>query len=130
MDHNFHKTISKVLDIDVAPGRFIWDPACGGSRWVSLFRESSKSRGGRYTCVDGVLIVDSTVRIILEIEESGANGFLPARIIGKLGTAALSRYFIAGGRTPPVPFAERVSFVQVVNSAGLKEGSRNPSSTR
>jgi hypothetical protein len=93
---------------------------------VSLFRESSKSRGGRYTCVDGALVLNSVVRLILEIEEVGANGFLPARLIGKLGTAALSRYLIAGGRTPPVPFAERVKFVHVVNAAGLKPGSRKP----
>ena len=98
MDHNFHQTIAKALDIDVAPGRFLWDAACGGSQWVSLFREAAKSRSTRYACADAVLIVGDSVRLILEIEEAGVNGFLPTRIAGKLTTSALCRYFIAGGR--------------------------------
>lgn len=61
-----------------------------------------------------------------EIEEAGPNGFLPTRIAGKLTTSALCRYFIAGGQPQPVPFGEQVTFVQVINSAGLKAGSRKP----
>jgi hypothetical protein len=124
MDHKFHQTISGVLDIDVAPGRLVWDPACGGSQWISLFREPMKSRGARYACADAVLIADSSVRLILEIEEAGTNGFLPTRIAGKLTTSALCQYFIPRGRTEPVPFSEHVTFVQVVNAAGLKDRSR------
>src|SRR5207249_1792318 len=75
-------TIAKALDIDVAPGRFLWDAACGGSQWVSLFREAAKSRSTRYACADAVLIVGDSVRLILEIEEAGVNGFLPTRIEG------------------------------------------------
>ena len=124
MDHSFHQTISRALDLDVGPGRFVWDAACGGSQWVSLFREETKSRSARYACADAVLIVDGAVRLILEIEEAGMNGFLPARIAGKLTTSALCRYFIAGGKAHPVPFSEHTLFVQVINSAGLQPGSR------
>ena len=130
MDHEFHQTISRVLDNDVAQGRFIWDAACGGSQWVSLFRAPTKSRGGRYACADAALILDSSVRLILEIEEAGTNGFLPTRIAGKLTTAALSHCFIASGRAQPVPFGERVTFVQIVNGAGLKPRSRKPEQYR
>ena len=89
MDPELHQAFSRVLDIDVAPGRFVWDAACGGSQWVSLFRELTKSRGGRYACAHAALILDSSVRLILEIEEAGTNGILPTRIAGKLTTAAL-----------------------------------------
>jgi hypothetical protein len=67
MDRNFHQTISKALDIDISPGRFLWDPACGGSNWLSLFREANKSRSTRYACADAVLIADGAVRLIIEI---------------------------------------------------------------
>ena len=126
MDHKFHQTISGVLDIDVAPGWFVWDEACGGSQWVSLFREATKSAGKRYACADAVLIADSAVRLILEIEEAGAHGFLPTRIAGKLTTSALCEYFIPRGRAAPIPFNKQVTFVQVLNTAGLKPGSRKP----
>jgi hypothetical protein len=124
MDHKFHQIISAVLAIDIAPGWLAWDQACGGSQWVSLFREPTKSRGGRYACADAVLIADTSVRLILEIEEAGVNGFLPTRIAGKLATSALCQYFIPRGRPEPVPFGEHVTFVQVVNAAGLKDQSR------
>jgi len=124
MDHTFHQTIARALDIDIAPGRFVWDAACGGSQWVSLFREPAKSRSTRYACADSVMIVDNSVRIVLEIEEAGTNGFLPTRIAGKLTTSAMCRYFIAGDQTQAVPFAEHVTFIQVINSAGLQPGSR------
>ena len=124
MPHKFHEIIAKALDINVAPGRFVWDAACGGSQWVSLFREPAKSRSNRFACADGALILDSSVRIVLEIEEAGTNGFLPARIAGKLTSSALCRYFIAGGQTQAVPFGEHVTFLQVINSAGLQPGSR------
>jgi hypothetical protein len=124
MDHSFHQTIARALDLDMGPGRFVWDAACGGSQWVSLFREETESRSARYACADAVLIVNDAVRLILEIEEAGTKGFLPTRIAGKLTTAALCRYFIAGGNAHPVPFSEHTAFLQVINSAGLQPGSR------
>ena len=125
MSHNFHKTIRRMLDIDLVPGRFVWDQACGGSsQWISLFREGTKSRGARYACVDAVVVVDPSVRLILEIEESGANGFLPNRILGKVTTSGLCRFFIAAGEAHAVPFGEPVTFLQIVNTAGLKSRSR------
>ncbi len=126
MGHFFHQTIAGLLNIHVAPAQFQWDKACGGSQWVSLFRDAGKSRASRYACADGVLILDSTVRLIIEIEEVGPAGFLPARLTGKLTTSALSRYFIASGSAPAVPFANRVTFAQIVNTEALKERSRKP----
>jgi hypothetical protein len=124
MNHDFHQTVSKALDIDVAPGRLLWDAACGGTQWVSLFRDATKSRSTRYACPDAVLIVGGCVRLVLEIEEAGTNGSLPTRIAGKLTTSALCRYFIAGGQPQPVPFGKPATFVQVINSGGLKAASR------
>ena len=123
-DHPFHVAIREALStFNPAPSRFVWDTACGGDQLVSLFREGSKSRPAKYTCADGILH-DDRVRLILEIEEAGAHGFPPHRLLGKLRTAALCRSFIARGTRISVPFASNVRFVQVVSNAGLRPGSR------
>lgn len=124
MSHTFHQSIYRVLVTPLGPGHFVWDTACGGSQWVSLFRQRTKSRSARYACADAALIVGASLRLIIEIEEAGANGFPPTRIAGKLTTTALCQYFVAGGQHQPVPFGKHVTFVQVVNSAGLKPGSQ------
>jgi hypothetical protein len=124
MEHIFHRTIRRVLDIDLAPGKLVWDRACGGSQWISLFDESTKSRGSRYSCADSALIIDDAVHMIFEIEEAGNGSFLPARITGKLCSAGLCRSFIPSGRSRAMPFAERVTFIQVLNRAGLKTRSQ------
>jgi hypothetical protein len=130
MEHHFHQTIREVLRMDFSPGRFVWDKACGSAQWASLFREATKSSTARYACADAVLILDSSVRLVLEIEEAGDRGFLPTRIGGKLYMAALSSYYIPSGRAVPVPFGAHVTFVQVLNSDGLKPKSRKPAQYR
>src|SRR5207248_1420705 len=62
--------------------------------------------------------------------EAGDHGFLPARIGGKLFMSALSNYYIPAGSALPIPLAQRVSFVQVLNIAGLKPRSRKPDQYR
>jgi hypothetical protein len=127
MDHTFHKTICSVLNGnngDLSPDRFIWDQACGGSQWVSLFRGVARSASERYVCVDAVLVVGGYLRLILEIEERSENGFLPTRICGKLTAAALTRGFIEPSGKQALTFGTQVTFVQIVNTAGLKQRSR------
>src|SRR5664280_1335737 len=90
--HPFHTAIRESLSmIDLRPSRFVWDAACAGNQLVSLFREEAKSRSNKYDAI----LCDDAVRLILEIEEAGAHGFRPYRILGKLCTAALCRSFIA-----------------------------------
>lgn len=128
MTKELHSAISAVLTSpDVAPCQFIWDEACGGDQRIPLYPDASKARGAVYTCVDGVLIHDSQVLLILEIEEEHTSGFAPHRITGKVYTAGLCRFYIPGEpRARAIELADDVQFIQIVNTAGLKPRSRKP----
>ncbi len=74
-------------------------------------------------CVDLLILNSGKIRGIVEIEESG---FIPTKLCGKLLQAALASHFIHDSHPEgPIPYAEQVSFIQVIDSSKfLKPGSR------
>ncbi len=66
-------------------------------------------------CVDLLVIAGGSVRVIVEIEESG---FLPTKICGKFLQAALATHFIHESRSEEsLPYAEQVLFIQVLDGS-------------
>lgn len=150
MSHPLHLSIAKAIGRRL-DSRFelVRDPACGGNHHLPLFVGKQKGRATRMCCVDLlVLEVNSkppnagpgdpvgpirevlkqvlgsgTVRVIVEIEESG---FLPTKICGKLLQAALATHFIHDTRREgAIPYSDQVLFVQVLDgSKCLKPGTR------
>lgn len=77
-------------------------------------------------CVDLLVLQSGTVRVIIEIEESG---FLPTKICGKFLQAALATHFIHDSLAEgAVPYADEVLFIQVLDgSKCLKPGTKKDS---
>lgn len=130
MGHPLHQSvadrIAKAVNDDC---ELVRDPACGGVQQLPLFVGTRKARDTRMCCVDLLLLMGGRVRGIVEIEESG---FLPTKICGKFLQACLADHFIHDTRNEgPVPYAERVLFVQVLDgSACLKDGGRKEQQAR
>ena len=111
MDHPLHQAVANRIAKAVSHAcKLVRDPACGGVQQLPLFVGTRKAMDTRMCCVDLLLLMGGRVRCIVEIEESG---FLPTKICGKFLQAGLADHFIHDTRNEgPVPYAERVLFVQ------------------
>ena len=127
MEHPLHFAVAEEVHQRL-DSRFelVRDPACGGNQQLPLFVGQRKARDTRMCCVDLLVLYSGTVRVIVEIEESG---FFPTKICGKFLQAALATHFIHDSRSEAViPYANEVLFIQVLDgSKCLKPGTRKDS---
>lgn len=124
MNHPLHVAIAKEVARCIPKYTTIQaDKACGGKKFLPLFSSDRRSRDTQLCKVDLMVLKNNTIKVILEVEESGFN---PAKICGKFLTSALASYFIHnsyGG--DPVGFSDNVKFVQVIDASKfIKPGSR------
>ena len=93
------------------------DSACGGKQHIPLFYSSKKSRASEFCNVDGLVLKDGMIKIIIEIEESNVK---PTQICGKFLTSALAKYYIHESRgDKPVEMGGKVFFIQVLDTSKL-----------
>jgi hypothetical protein len=124
MTHPLHFAVAEELQKRlVGHAELIRDPACGGAQHLPLFVGAIKGLDTRMCDVDLLIISESRVRVIVEIEESG---FLPTKICGKFLQSAIATHFIHDLLPEPaIPYGNRVLFVQVLDGSRiLKQGSQ------
>jgi len=125
--HPLHKVIGDaIVEADLPGCTVVRDPACGGDHNIPLFCSESKSKHTEYCDVDLLILRSDTtlatehekVRVIVEIEEANIT---PVQICGKFFACALSPYFIhEGKKSEPIPMADSVLFVQILDTSKLK----------
>jgi hypothetical protein len=122
LSHPLHEVIGDLLAASVPPGcTLIKDPACRGNQRIPLFCSDAKSRQAGLCNVDLLIVIDRKIRVIVEIEETNVT---PTHISGKFLTSALASHFIHDGHGGVgIPKADRVSFLQFVDTSGLPVGS-------
>ncbi|MBI5499793.1 MAG: hypothetical protein HY907_06090 [Deltaproteobacteria bacterium] len=132
MEHRLHQVIGDIVQ-EAAKGlsgvRPLLDPACGvpkaGHHNLPLFLSEEPSNATEICNVDAVILVgnrveDYRIKVVVEIEEADVG---PTKICGKFLTTTLAKYLIhekLGDR--PVPFDAAATFVQVLDTSGLKLG--------
>ncbi len=111
----FHHVIAGIITASEFPEYMVkWDFECGSNQRLQLFCRNEKSNPTKYCHVDAVILRDSYVKVIIEIEESGGSNIRPGALCGKLFTSALASHFI--DESGCYPFANSVSFVQIVRT--------------
>jgi hypothetical protein len=110
---NFHRIIAGIVTAAEFPEYTVkWDFECGGDQRLQLFCRNEKSNPTKYCHVDGLILNNNFVKVIMEIEESGGSNIRPTALIGKLFTSGLSSHFIDDSGC--YPLEDSVSFVQIV----------------
>jgi hypothetical protein len=95
------------------------DHACDKhGKLIPLYPNASETRI-RFCDVDMLIEVGGTGRVIIEIEESNVK---PINILGKFFASAFSSYY-RSTKGDLKPLANRVLFIQVLDSSKLKEES-------
>ena len=119
MKHPLHKKIGELINDNISSGaRVIKDPACGGSQHIPLFCSDKRSRQTEYCNVDLLIIVNSRIKVIVEIEEANIK---PTQICGKFLTSALISYFIHESENNKcIGMADSVLFIQILDTSKLK----------
>ena len=120
MEHPLHKIVGECIDSHKFPNcKIIKDPACSGQHNVPLFCLKDKSNKTEYCNVDLLILKDSKIRVIIEIEETDVT---PTKIFGKFLTSALSSHFIHRTQNDvPIGMGDSVSFIQILDTSKLKE---------
>jgi hypothetical protein len=109
----FHRVIASIITAAEFPQYTVkWDFECGGNQRLQLFCRNEKSNPTKYCHVDGLILDNNCVKVIIEIEESGGSNIRPIALSGKLLASALSSHFIDDSGS--YPLADSVSFVQIV----------------
>ena len=123
--HPLHRIVGQCISSYRFPScKIIKDPACGGQQNIPLFCSKDKSNRTEYCNVDLLILEDSKIRVIIEIEETDIT---PTQICGKFLTSALSSYFIHESKNNnPIRMSDSVSFIQIVNTSRLEEGTAKP----
>jgi hypothetical protein len=124
INHPLHLAVADTINEQLSDQyKLLRDPACGGNQLLPLFVGPKKGRATRMCCVDLLILDSDKIRGIIEVEESG---FLPTKLCGKFLQAALASHFIHDSHAEgPIPYAEQVSFIQIIDSSKfLKPGSR------
>jgi hypothetical protein len=127
--NTLHRIVFECLSkLDLTDHTLIGDDACGGNQRIPLYPGNIKVRGGALTDPDIIILAQSAVRLIVEVEEEhNGHGFSPHRITGKFYTAGLCHYYVPGAaKAAPVPLAAEVTFIQVLNTTGMNTKSRKP----
>ncbi len=127
--HPLHRIVGQCISSYRFPScKIIKDSACGGQQNIPLFCSKDKSNRTEYCNVDLLILKDSKIRVIIEIEETDIK---PTQICGKFLTSALSSYFIHECKNNvPVGMGDSVFFIQVLNTSRLKEGTVKPDQWR
>ena len=115
--HNFHQTIGAVVTKETFPNcdEIVKDSACGGKQEVPLFYTETKSNETKIAQVDLLIIQNSKVKVIIEIEESGD---LPTKVFGKFFASAFSKYYIHWTKkNVPVSLSNSTSFIQIMDTS-------------
>ncbi|MDD3847149.1 MAG: hypothetical protein PHC90_12440 [Syntrophorhabdaceae bacterium] len=132
--HPLHKKIGDALTeiinaVADSKIEFFLDPACGGDQNLPIFSTAFKSNPTEYCNVDALVLSDTQIKIIIEIEEANIK---PTQICGKYLTSALGRYFIHANnkkgqqQNEQVGMDEKVSFIQVLDGSKLERQSKKP----
>ncbi len=122
--HELHKAIGALLNVKpfMPEGcQLILDQACGGNQQIPLFCSSKKTRYNELCKVDILILKQEEISVIVEIEESDIK---PTQVCGKFLTSALASYYIHEPKpNRPIPMANSVLFVQIVDLVSLPEQS-------
>jgi len=130
-EHPLHKKVGEqLLGLKLIGQRPILDEACdnssnGKKQQISLFVHK-KNLESRLCKVDAIIVQqennNDTVKIIIEIEESGFN---PTKICGKYLTSAIAnKYIDSNGKTIVIP-ENSVLFIQIVDLPKLVREKEN-----
>ncbi len=97
------------------------DAACGvnqpGRQRIPLFCNDKKSRETEYCNVDMMILKDSRIKVIIEIEESNVK---PTQVCGKFLTSALSRHYLHHSGNAEMD--QSVTFIQILDTSALVKG--------
>ncbi len=120
MKHPLHRIVGQCISsYRFTSCRIIKDHASGGQQNIPLFCSKDKSNKTEYCNIDLLILEDSKIRVIIEIEETDIT---PTQICGKFLTSALSSYFIhESENNNPIRMSDSVLFVQILNTSRLKE---------
>lgn len=123
--HVLHKLIGNNLQQCLSSEcEIVLDVACGGKQQIPLFSSFHKARITEVCKVDILIIKSDKIKAIIEIEESDIK---PTQICGKFLTSLLSSYYIHKQKhDQPIPMADHVSFVEIVDLCGLPSRSAKP----
>jgi len=123
MEHPLHLIIGKIINRNKFPGSvIIKDPACGGNQNIPLFCENKKSNETEYCNVDILILKNSKIQIIIEIDESTRT---PTQICGKFFTSVLSSYYIHNmENNENIKMNDSVTFIQVLKAPEQTSSSR------
>ena len=126
MGHPLHEIISDCFSSNEFPDcKIVKSQDCGGHQDVPLFCSKNKSRETRYCLADMLMMKDSKVRVIIEIEESDVK---PTQICGKFLASALASHYIHRSEdNTPIEMGDSVLFIQVLDTSKLKENTSKKS---
>jgi hypothetical protein len=95
-------------------GEIILSGECDGNHNIPLFISMLGEKGNDIELcnVDAIIKINETIRIIIEIEESG---FLPTKICGKYLTSNLAKYYQYKKEPPIVLDSSNLIFIQVLD---------------
>ena len=118
--HPLHWVIGDLFENNLSSSyKLVKDEACGGNQNIPLFCSNEKSNATEYCNVDLLAIKGSTIRIIVEIDESGVS---PNQVCGKFLTSALAQYYIHESENDvPIGMHDPVIFIQILDTSKLKE---------
>lgn len=110
--HPLHRMIGDYLaEVNFPSCRVVLDEACCESKeHVQLFCSEFASEETRMCGVDALILKDETIRVIIEIEESGVK---PRDILGKVFASSLAQYFVDDPGNP-IGMHDSVLFIQIV----------------
>lgn len=105
-------------DKDFPGCSIIRDPACGKGNYIRLFSSKENKKDKNYCKVNLLILKDSKINVILEIEESGIT---PIKIFGKFLASALSSNYIY--MNDNFDMAKSATFIQILDTSGMKDKS-------
>lgn len=117
--HPLHELIANIVaDAKTQDVRAVFGKDCGGTQKIQLFCTNRATRENLFCEVDAVVLKRDEVKVIVEIEETDIR---PVALCGKVFASALASHFI--DESGVYPMAERVSFVQVIDTKKLSPSS-------
>ncbi len=116
-NHPLHLKIGEKLEslFNLPHYILLIDPACGGHQYISLFI-NKMNRENAMCKVDAMIVKDTNILAIIEIEESGLN---PTKICGKYLAAALSKFYIHNG--VKYSLSKDTAFFQIIDISKLNK---------
>lgn len=123
MKHSLHKKVGQLLEelreeMKLPPTAILLDRACKeGGKNIPLFIDDKVKGNDTEICnVDALIILDGTIRLIIEVEESNIK---PTHIYGKYLASATAQCHIHANGSPV--YIKQATFIQILCSKGLHE---------